>query len=426
MSTEVGIELVNTNGSKGDIVPESQSLKLAAKKHTRKAHLQFGSLLWCFFLIGWNDGSLGPLLPRIQEVYKIGFVPVSLLFVFTCVGSFIGAVINVTQTDRLGFGKMVVFGSLAQWIAYSMQAAVVPFPAFVLANFLNGMGSAVQDAQGNGFVAALNDSAKMGYLHAAYGAGAFAAPLVATQFSQMPRWSFHFLVSLGISLINTTLLTYAFRLKDQDGCLADIGREPSEKSTSQKATYKQILRLKTVHLLGLFILTYVGVEVTIGGWIVTYMVDVRHGGAASGYVSSGFWGGLMVGRVALLWFNRKLGEHRALLLYAILAVGLQLIVWLVPSLVAGAVAVSFVGVLLGPTYPLAMNHAGRVLPPWLLTGSIGWIGGIGTAGAAFFPFLTGVLASKVGIQVLQPLIVAMMVLMALVWIMVPKAPRRVE
>ena len=82
---------------------------------------------------------------------------------------------------------------------------------------------------------------------------------------------------------------------------------------------------------------------------------------------------------------------------------LELVVWLVPSLIGGAVAVSLVGVLLGPMYPMVMNHAGRVLPTRLLTGSIGWIAGFGQAGSAFLPFLTGALASKTGIKSLQPL-----------------------
>lgn len=82
---------------------------------------------------------------------------------------------------------------------------------------------------------------------------------------------------------------------------------------------------------------------------------------------------------------------------------LELVVWLVPSLIGGAVAVAFVGMLLGPIYPIAMNHSGRILPPWLLTGSIGWIAGFGQAGSAFLPFLTGLLASKEGIKSLQPL-----------------------
>lgn len=82
---------------------------------------------------------------------------------------------------------------------------------------------------------------------------------------------------------------------------------------------------------------------------------------------------------------------------------LELVVWLVPSLIGGAVAVSLVGVLLGPIYPILMNHSARILPHWLLTGSIGWIAGFGQAGSAFLPFLTGVVASRKGIWALQPL-----------------------
>jgi hypothetical protein len=70
------------------------------------------------------------------------------------------------------------------------------------------------------------------------------------------------------------------------------------------------MRNKTVHLLALFLVVYIGVEVTIGGiicsltsllnkklinvtqgWIVTFLMLVRGGGPSSGYVSTGFFGG---------------------------------------------------------------------------------------------------------------------------------------
>lgn len=89
---------------------------------------------------------------------------------------------------------------------------------------------------------------------------------------------------------------------------------------------------------------------------------------------------------------------------------LELVVWLVPSLIGGSVAVSFVGVLLGPVYPIVMNHSARILPHWLLTGSIGWIAGFGQAGSAFLPFLTGVIAGKAGIWALQPLYVTSIIM----------------
>lgn len=81
---------------------------------------------------------------------------------------------------------------------------------------------------------------------------------------------------------------------------------------------------------------------------------------------------------------------------------LELVVWFVPSLIGGAVAVSLVGVLLGPIYPIVMNESGRILPRWLLTGCIGWIAGLGQAGSAALPFMTGAIASKAGIKSLQP------------------------
>ena len=76
-----------------------------------------------------------------------------------------------------------------------------------------------------------------------------------------------------------------------------------------------------MHFLAFFILVYVGVEVTIGGWIVTYIIEERHGGPSSGYISSGFFGGLTLGRVALLPINKWIGERRALYIYALLSLG---------------------------------------------------------------------------------------------------------
>jgi fucose permease len=60
------------------------------------------------------------------------------------------------------------------------------------------------------------------------------------------------------------------------------------------------------------------IEVTLGGWIVTYIINVRGGGPSSGYVSSGFFGGLTLGRIGLLWFNKLVGDRSAVFLYGVL------------------------------------------------------------------------------------------------------------
>jgi MFS family permease len=262
-----GNNLPSGSSSAEQVTAETTGTTPAPKdpKQVTRARTQFSALCWCLFLAGWNDGSIGPLLPRIREVYHVGFTLVSLIFVIACVGFCIGALINVFATGRINFGKIIVIGCTLQTIAYAIQSAAPPFPLFVIAFAINGAGLAVQDAQANGYVAAWNDNNKMGVLHAAYGLGAFCAPLVSTQFSQLEKWSFHFLVSLGIALSNIIVLAIVFRFKDQDESLQQIGIEPGEKNTNEQSNMRQLVSLKAVHLLAAFIFIYVGVEVTIGG-----------------------------------------------------------------------------------------------------------------------------------------------------------------
>lgn len=42
-----------------------------AKKYLWRARLQFLANCYSLFLAGWNDGTTGPLLTRIQDVYNV-------------------------------------------------------------------------------------------------------------------------------------------------------------------------------------------------------------------------------------------------------------------------------------------------------------------------------------------------------------------
>ncbi|KIK56703.1 hypothetical protein GYMLUDRAFT_99125 [Collybiopsis luxurians FD-317 M1] len=416
-----------------------------AKKQHRRSILHFAALCWCFILEGWNDGSVGPLLPIIQTHYSVGFAVVSLLFVTNCCGFVIGAGANVWLNERFGFGKVMVLGSLFQLATYVIQSPAPPFPALVLSFFLAGLGMSLQNAQANGFVGSLkkNKSTKLMMLHAAYGLGAFCSPLVATHFSQTRHWSFHYIISAGIAVSNTTVLCAVFQFKRQADLMLEIGQEPSEEnapslgSTSHNL-YRQIFNIRAVHFLAVFALIYIGVEVTIGGWIVTFIIREREGGASAGYISSGFFGGLTLGRLLLMYVNKRVGEHTVVFVYVVLSIALEITIWFVPSIIENAVAVSprsftlfrlvdsiNTGLLLGPLFPILVGHGTRILPAYLFTGCMGWISGVGMAGSAALPFITGVLASKYGIKSLQPFLVAMMCTMISIWALVPKA-RRLE
>ena len=48
-------------------------LKVLTKQEARSAHAQFLALCWTLFVVGWCDGSTGPLLPRIQKFYEVSW-----------------------------------------------------------------------------------------------------------------------------------------------------------------------------------------------------------------------------------------------------------------------------------------------------------------------------------------------------------------
>ncbi|KAK0234035.1 MFS general substrate transporter [Armillaria fumosa] len=380
-----------------------------SKKYRWQANLQFAAVCWCFFLEGWNDGTTGPLIPVIQESYHINFAIVSLLFVFNCAGFILGAGTNIYLNERYGLGKIMFIGSLFQVVAYAMESPQPPFPVMVMGYAMAGFGMSLQNAQGNGV-------------------GAFISPLVSTHFSSERHWSYHFIISTGIAVSNSLVLALVFRFKTQEVLLAEVGQAPGESDAAGSRganLYSSILNIKAVHFLAFFALIYIGTEVTLGGWIVTFIINEREGGKSAGYVSSGFFGGLTLGRLSLIWFSKKVGEHRVVFLYTLLAIALELTVWFVPSIIENGVAISFVGLLLGPMFPILVVHATRILPAWLLTESVGWITGIGMSGSAALPFITGLLASRYGIRSLQPLVVSMMCTLVGVWALVPRT-RRVD
>ncbi|KAG8990438.1 hypothetical protein FRB94_000311 [Tulasnella sp. JGI-2019a] len=445
------IELQNLSDlSKGHSSPGVNNSGTGAPKNVfnmsiSNERIYLASLCFSLFLAGWNDATLGPLLPRIQDVYNISYTPVSILFISQCIGSMSGSGCNMYLTDKLGFGKLVVASAAVQAVVYAVLSSAPPFPVFCVFSAVNGFAIALQDAHANTFIASIprHASTNMGILHAIYGLGAFTAPLIATQFAQMQRWSFHFLVSMVFAVLNTGTLLYVFRGKRQEFFISETtstsvnGEAQVQHGTGTK--YKKVLGHRAVQLMSAYILVYVGVEVTIGGWIFTYLLNERNGGPSAGYVSSGFFGGLTLGRVVLLPLTKKLGHNAAVYLYLILSIALEFTIWFVPNLIGNAVAVSFVGLFLGPMFPISMNVATNILPAWyvqnkrvlliavisfgegfnrMLGGSIGFIAATGQAGSAILPFVTGALSNRYGVRVLEPLLVAMLFLQITIWFFV--------
>lgn len=146
--------------------------------------------------------------------------------------------------------------------------------------------------------------------------------------------------------------------------------------------------------------------------------------AASGYSGTGFWAGMALGRATLGFVTERFGERLCISIYLAFCMALQLIFWLVPRFIVSAVAVAFLGFFLGPMFPGCVMMAAKLLPKHIHVSGIGFAMAIGGTGGTVFPFAIGAIAASKGVEVLQPIILALIVVLAGIWLSFPRVKKR--
>lgn len=97
---------------------------------------------------------------------------------------------------------------------------------------------------------------------------------------------------------------------------------------------------------------------------------------------------------------------------------------MIPSFVASAIVVSFEGFFLGPLFPAAIVALSKLLSSDYHVAAIGFAASFGGGGGAVFPFIVGVIATKKGVEVLQPIVLAIFIFIAVLWVTLPGGMRR--
>lgn len=145
---------------------------------------------------------------------------------------------------------------------------------------------------------------------------------------------------------------------------------------------------------------------------------------ASSATSTAFWAGMTVGRLLLPFLTARLGEYPSVILYLLLSFSLELIFWLVPNLIVSAVAVSLLGLFMGPMFPTAIVMVTKLLSKDLHVGCIGFGTAFGGSGGAIFPFIVGAIAQSKGVKTLQPVILSLLVVITVLWVLLPRTKRK--
>jgi len=357
------------------------------------------------------------------------------VFVGNAFGFITAALFLDSMRQQLGRAKTLVLAQALIGVGYIPVVIAAPFPAIVISFFMIGFGMSANIAMGNTFCGSLRDGTTLlGGMHGAYGLGGTIGPLVATAIVTVADavWSRYYILTMGLTVLSAAIAGWSFSGYETDSPqphqpLAPNGDREEQTSSRLSGDLFTALSSRIVLLGAIFIFAYQGAEVSISGWVISFLITTRDGDPSRvGYVTAGFWAGITLGRFLLTSPAHRIGEKPFVYVTVIGAAVFELLVWLVPNVIGDAVAVAIVGLLLGPVYPCAAAVFMRCLSRREQISAMGVISAFGSSGGAAAPFSTGILAQAVGTFVLHPIAMGLFGVMLCCWYGIPGGKRRLE
>ncbi|KAJ5546857.1 MFS general substrate transporter [Penicillium frequentans] len=409
--------------------PPSHAVDIAPRWNESKTMIwRVTATCYCAFVMGANDAAYGAIIPYLELYYHQSYTIISLVFLSPFVGYTISAIINHAIHHRFGRRGVAIIGPACHLLTFAVISTHPPFPVLVIMYIFIGFGSGIQNAAWNVWIGNMaNSNEVLGFFHGFFGVGATVSPLIATSLITKADWtwsSFYYLMT-GAAAIELIYATTAFwpetGSKYRQALQSSATRAQGNGALSQT---RLSLTYKVTWICAIFLFLYGGIEVAIGGWVVVFMTNVRHGSAfASGMTETGFWLGITMGRFILGFVSPRVGEKLSIALYIIIACALELVFWLVPQFFVSAVAVSLVGFFLGTIFPCVVVVATRLLPKDLHVAAIGFAAAFSMGGGAVFPFFIGAVAQAKGVGILQPVLLGMLVVALGIWGTILRTPR---
>jgi fucose permease len=386
-----------------------------------RAHLRPPVLLAyaTFVLVGTSAGVGGVLLLAQLTDYGVDRTTIGITFFTGSVGFVLGGLTTGPLLHRYGQRITMTVGGAAFLLVGLFLASRPPFAAFVLAQLVVGYAGGVLESALNAYLTTLPDAPTLlNRLHAFFGVGALIGPALATWIVGAASWT---VVWLVLAVACAPLLAgflFAYPRTPRPGDEAPSDAAPADPPAAAGGLLRTALVDRGV-LLGSALLTvYVGLELGVGNWAYSYLVNGRGLSALlAGYSVSGYWLGLTLGRFVISPVAARLGATVVGLMSTSIA-GVAVaatLAWLSPGRVLAGLALIPLGFFLGPIFPTTMAIAPQLTAERLVPSAIGVMNAGSVVGGAALPWLAGALGQEVGIWTLLPFAVTLALLQFAVW-----------
>ena len=358
-----------------------------------------------FLGISLPDGLLGVSWPSMSVSFGQPIGALGWVLPFAVVSSMLSSASTGVLLTKIGLGRILT-GSIGLYaLALLAQSLAPEFWVFIVAVVVLATGSGAIDAALNAFAARQFNARQITWLHAVYGLGAAAGPLlfVATTAAGLSwRWAFALVAGLQ------AVLTVVFALTSHLWQAPQRPQPPS--SRPPRANLKDGLHLPAAVWSGISVFALqTGVESGTALWAYLFLTDAR--GVPSGIAAaavSGYWIALLLGRVVLGPVATRTGP-RGVLVACQAGMGVAASLLLLPGFAAVG-GIVLLGLCAAPMFPLlTLTTPERVGAAWT-DRAIGLQSAASAAGSATLPALIGLLIGPFGSRVIAPSLLVLVLL----------------
>ena len=360
-----------------------------------------------FISLGLPDSMLGAAWPLMRTELGQPLEGAGLVSMIITVGTIISSLLTGRLIKKLGTGRLTILSVLTTALALLGYSFTTNYLWLCLMSFPMGLGAGAVDAGLNDFVARNYSSKHMSWLHAFWGVGATAGPLLmAWMISLSGRWQNGYRAVSIVQFGMVALLVASLSLwKKSD--------QASAEAHTEKHVNGSLWKLPGLgpNLVAFF--AYCALELTAGLWFASYLVQIRGVKAetATAWAAS-YYFGIMLGRVINGFLTMRFSS-KTLIRAGQTSILLGIVLLFLPGNAFSLVGLLLVGMGCAPIYPSMLHetparfgkeHSSRLMGIQMASAYVG---------LSVAPPLVGLIASRWSLNVFP---FALLILLALlVW-----------
>jgi fucose permease len=324
-------------------------------------------------------------------------------------------------TSSLFGGRLMAHFKLGTLLTASTFSAALALLGFsiaplwwliVFAAVAAGLGGGGIDVTLNNYVASNHGDNLMQWLHASYGIGATAGPVImTTTITLTSSWRSGYLLAglLQLALMISFLLTISM-WENQNSSTAAFQKENHLKSCDT-SIITTLSHPRVWLSISLFFI-YMGVEVAFGAWTYSLLTESRGVSTnLAGYWVGSFWGIFTIGRIFAGIYISRISRPKLVTGSFLTALVATIILALDINNIASLAAITIIGFAIAPVLPALISGTADRVGSKFAANTIGiQIAAMGVGGATI-PSIGGVIAKRFSLEAIPVFMIILLVIL---------------